>query len=117
MIPEVAKLLNTLPRRIDCPIVFYDFPKSFRLCKLFKEWTSEAGVKGLTWMRLRNTGISRMCEAGVAFNVIQSQAGHSSREMTERYNSPSDDYKKRELEKYNNSLPTDTPTDTGVMGN
>ena len=117
MMPEVAKLLHALPRKIDCPTVFYDFPKTSRLCKLFKQWTAEAGVAGLSWRRLRNTGISRMYESGMAENVIQSQVGHSSREITKRYNCPSEDYKKRELQKYNNSLPTDTTTDTRVMGN
>ena len=117
MMPEVAKLFHALPRKIDCPTVFYHFPKTSRLCKLFKQWTAETGVEGLSWRRLRNTGISRMYESGMAENVIHSQVGHSSREITKRYNCPSEDYKKRELQKYNNSLPTDTTTDTRVMGN
>lgn len=117
MMPEVVELLNTLPQRIDCPKVFYNFPSSFRLCKLFKQWTGEAGVEGLTWTRLRNPGISRMYEGGVDIYVIQSQAGHSSREMTERYTSPSEAHKKEELEKYSNSILIDITTDTKAMGN
>ena len=78
--------LRAIPRRLNCPWVFYNDEASMRQ-QLPRQWEglAEAKIENFHWHDLRHTFASRLVMAGVDLYAVKELLGHHSIEMTQRY--------------------------------
>jgi len=79
--------LRAIPRRLNCPWVFYNDEASMRqqLPRQWEGWLAEAKIENFHWHDLRHTFASRLVMAGVDLYAVKELLGHHSIEMTQRY--------------------------------
>lgn len=88
----LREVLDDLPRRIDCPWVFYHpgkkAPTPLTWSALKRDWSEaldSAKIRDFRFHDLRHTAASWMAQAGVPLYTIGKVLGHSTSKVTERY--------------------------------
>jgi integrase len=79
--------LQAIPRRLDCPWVFYteNGTQRSQMARQWVGWLKQAGIENFHWHDLRHTFASRLVMGGVDLYTVMKLMGHHSIEMTQRY--------------------------------
>ncbi len=84
---NLAAVLHKVPRRVDCPLVFYrqDGSPFSKMRTSFGNAVKRAGIPHVRFHDLRHTFASHLVMCGVDIRTVQELLGHNDIRMTMRY--------------------------------